>query len=386
VSPRRSALILNAGSSSLKFAIYKADSQRAIVSGQIGGIGDSAYFAVDGRRLDNPVPSDVLHCDAFELIFKWLQGQGHDPARLDAFGHRIVHGGDLYSAPVIVDDAVEQNLKTLFRLAPLHMPAGVEVLARARRMAPNVPQVACFDTAFHASLPYEAVRLPLPRVYDQRGYRRYGFHGLSYEHVVSELPRLTGKLPSLLIVAHLGQGASMCAIRNGKSIATTMGYSTADGLVMGSRTGSIDPGVLLALVRDDHLPADALEDLIYRRSGLLGLSDISADMRVLLESDAREAKKAIDFYCYWAARHAGSLAAALEGADAIVFTGGVGENAPRARAGILDRLRWLGAEYDEERNRRNEPALSPAAARCPVYIVPANEELAITRHVLALVS
>jgi acetate kinase len=385
VSRPSSVLVFNAGSSSLKFAIHDTHADRPLISGQIGGIGGAAYLVADGRRVDNAIPSDARYGDAFQFIFEWLSTQGHDPARLDAFGHRIVHGGDLYSAPVIVDDAVECDLKTLLRLAPLHMPAGVEVLARARRLVPRLPQIACFDTAFHATQPWEAVRLPLPRAYDERGCRRYGFHGLSYEHVVSEIPQMTGELPGRLIVAHLGQGASICAIRDGKSIATTMGYSTADGLVMGTRTGSIDPGVLLALVRDEHLSAEALEDLIYRRGGLLGLSGISGDMRALLESDAPEAKKAIDHYCYWAARHAGSLATALEGVDAMVFTGGVGENAPLVRARILDRLRWLGADYDPERNQRNEAMLSPAGSRCPAYIVLANEELAIARHAFSLI-
>jgi acetate kinase len=228
-----------------------------------------------------------------------------------------------------------------------------------------VPHIACFDTAFHATQPEWATRLPIPREYHARGYRRYGFHGLNYEHVVQSLPR---PLPRRLLAAHLGSGASMCAIENGRSIATTMGFSTADGLVMGTRTGTIDPGVLIALMRDEHLDIEGLEDLLYRRSGLLGLSGISSDMRVLLASDRPEAKEAVDYYCYSAARHAGSLVAALGGLDAIVFTGGIGENAAPVRQRILDHLKWLGLRDDA------------------IRIVPANEELAIARHVKALLA
>jgi len=236
-----------------------------------------------------------------------------------------------------------------------------------RRVAPEVPNIACFDTAFHATQPELATRLPLPRSYFDKGYRRYGFHGLNYQHVVEALPHVSGKpLPRRLLAAHLGSGASMCAIHDGKSVATTMGFSTADGLVMGTRTGSIDPGVLVALMRDEHMDLDQLEDLLYRRSGLLGLSGISADMRVLLASDRTEASEAVDYYCYSAARHAASLVPALGGVDAMVFTGGVGENAGAVRARIMSHLKWLGIGPEN------------------VYVVPANEEQTIARGVKEL--
>jgi len=236
-----------------------------------------------------------------------------------------------------------------------------------RELAPSVPHTACFDTAFHATQPELATRLPLPRDYHACGYRRYGFHGLNYEHVVATLPKIIGKpLPRRLLVAHLGNGASMCAVLDGRGIATTMGYSTADGLIMGTRTGSIDPGVLLALMRDDKLDAVGLEDLLYRRSGLLGLSGISSDMRVLLESGRPQAKEAIAHYCYSAARHAGSLAVAMGGLDALAFTGGIGENAVAVRTGILGHLSWLNIPAEQ------------------IFVVPANEELAIARHVTTL--
>jgi len=386
VSGVRSVLVLNAGSSSLKFAIHRENQDRPVVSGQIGGIGDRASFRAIGAEHSHALPPDARHDEACAFLFGWLAERDWHPGRLDAIGHRIVHGGSLYCRPALVDDRVERDLKALMRLAPLHMPAGIDVLARVRRLAPATPQVVCFDTAFHASQPDEAVRLPLPRAYHERGYRRYGFHGLSYEHVVAELPRLAGALPRRLIVAHLGQGASLCAIKDGWSIATTMGYSTADGLIMGTRTGTIDPGVLLALIRDEHLTADELDDLIYRRGGLLGISGISGDMRRLVESDAIQAKQAIDHYCYSVARHAGSLAAALQGLDALVFTGGVGENAAEIRSRILGGLAWLGTACDTQRNQSHAPVLSPDGASCPAYIVPANEELVIARHAFALLA
>jgi acetate kinase len=295
---------------------------------------------------------------------EWLSDHGHEPDRFNGIGHRIVHGGTKYISPVVVNDAVQHDLEALRALAPLHLPFGLGVLREMRRVAPEVPNIACFDTAFHATQPELATRLPLPRSYFEKGYRRYGFHGLNYEHVVEALPPIAGRaLPRRLLAAHLGSGASMCAILDGKSVGTTMGFSTADGLVMGTRTGSIDPGVLVALMRDEHLSLTELEDLLYRKSGLLGLSGISPDMRVLLASDRTEAVEAVDYYCYSAARHAASLIPALGGVDAFVFTGGVGENAGPVRARIMSHLKWLAV---------------PASR---IYVVPANEELTIARHV-----
>jgi acetate kinase len=303
--------------------------------------------------------------EAQHFVARWLAARGLRPESFAGIGHRIVHGGTKYVSPIRVDDVIQNELEKLRALAPLHLPFGLGALREMRKLAPHVPHIACFDTAFHATQPEWATRLPIPREYHARGYRRYGFHGLNYEHVVQSLPR---PLPRRLLAAHLGSGASMCAIENGRSIATTMGFSTADGLVMGTRTGTIDPGVLIALMRDEHLDIEGLEDLLYRRSGLLGLSGISSDMRVLLASDRPEAKEAVDYYCYSAARHAGSLVAALGGLDAIVFTGGIGENAAPVRQRILDHLKWLGLKDDA------------------IHIVPANEELSIARHVKVLLA
>lgn len=359
-------LVLNAGSSSLKFAVF-GGTLDVIVKGQVSGIGSHPRLEVEGHEAKD-CPHVTSPDEGLLVALAWLERAGHEPARFRGIGHRIVHGGTRYVTPVAVSDAIEDDLDKLRALAPLHLPFGLGVLREMRRVAPEVPNVACFDTAFHATQPELATRLPIPRSYFDKGYRRYGFHGLNYEHVVDALPRMTGRpLPRRLLAAHLGSGASMCAIHDGKSVATTMGFSTADGLVMGTRTGSIDPGVLVALMRDEQLSLDQLEDLLYRKSGLLGLSGISPDMRVLLASDRIEAIEAVDYYCYSAARHAASLVPALGGLDAIVFTGGVGENAGPVRARILSHLKWLGAGGEN------------------VFVVPANEELTIARNVMGLV-
>jgi len=358
-------LVLNAGSSSLKFAVYEG--LALTLKGQVSGIGSMPRLEVEGHK-SRAVPHVTTPNDGLLVAAEWLSDTGHEPARFSGIGHRIVHGGTKYVTPVIVDETIQHELEALRALAPLHLPFGLGVLREMRRIAPEVPSIACFDTAFHATQPELATRLPIPRSYFDRGYRRYGFHGLNYEHLVTALPQQTGRpLPRRLLAAHLGSGASMCAILDGKSVATTMGFSTADGLVMGTRTGSIDPGVLVALMRDDHLSLDELEDLLYRKSGLLGLSGISADMRVLLASDRPEAAEAVDYYCYSAARHAASLVPALGGLDAIVFTGGVGENAGPVRVRILSHLKWLGVPDGQ------------------VHVVAANEELTIARNVMTLV-
>lgn len=334
----------NAGSSSLKFAVF-----------------DGALIPLAVGQAEGNGP------DALCAVLSEIESRGINLRDCRGIGHRLVHGGTKFIAPVRVNDAVQSELQSLCPLAPVHLPFGLNVLEDMRRLTPNVPHVACFDTAFHATQPDVAMRLPLPRSYHDRGYRRYGFHGLSYEHVVKALPKQSGReLPSRLLVAHLGNGASMCAVLNGKSIATTMGFSTADGLVMGSRTGSIDPGVLIALMRDDHMDHDALEDLLYRKSGLLGLSGITSDMRELIASHDARAAEAIDHYCYHAARHAGSLVTALGGIDAIVFTGGIGENAVEVRQKIMAHLNWLSIKAAQ------------------VFVVKANEELAIAGHVASL--
>lgn len=361
-------LVFNAGSSSLKFAAFEAGSLELRLRGQVSGIGGKGQLEIEGAA-SRPLGGVATLSAARGIAAVTLSDHGFSPERADGIGHRIVHGGTRYVVPAVVDDAVQRDLETLRALAPLHLPFGLSVLKETRAMAPEVPNIACFDTAFHATQPEIATRLPLPRAYYDRGYRRYGFHGLNYEHIVRRLPEQSKRpLPGRLLAAHLGSGASMCAILDGRSVATTMGFSTADGLVMGTRTGTIDPGLIVALMRDDHLDLDQIENLLYRQSGLLGLSGISADMRVLLASDRPEAKEAVEYYCFAAAKQAASLIPALGGLDAIAFTGGIGENAAPVRERILHHLGWLGLEEDQ------------------VHIVPANEELTIARHVASLLA
>lgn len=339
-------LVLNAGSSTLKFAVFEQGETLTLsFKDQVQGAGPAALEALLDR----------------------LAREGISPVRLAGVGHRIVHGGTDFSTPVIVDDAIEARLNALRPLAPLHQPYGLDALRLMRETAPKVPQVACFDTAFHRTQPEVAQRFPLPAAYFERGYRRYGFHGLNYEHVVQALPKQTGApLPPRLLVAHLGNGASLCAIKDGQSVATSMGYSTLDGLVMGTRPGSLDPGVVLAIMKDDRLTPEEMEEILYRRSGLLGLSGLTSDMRSLLENPAPEARKAIAAYCYWAARQGASLIAAMGGIDAMVFTGGIGENAEPIRRGVVHHFGWINA--------------------FPVHIVLANEELVIGRHTTGLLT
>ncbi len=359
-------LVLNAGSSSLKFSVFD-EWLGDVARGQVSGIGTSPVFEAGSARRD--LPRDTAYLDGLSLVLDWLRNNGVKADSLIAVGHRIVHGGTRFVDPTLVSDDVQADLEKLRALAPLHLPFGLGVLREARHQLPDIAHIACFDTAFHATQPALATMLPLPRSYYAKGYRRYGFHGLNYEHVVEALPQQTGRpLPRRLLAAHLGSGASMCAILDGQSVGTTMGFSTADGLVMGTRTGSIDPGVLVALLRDEHLDIPQLEDLLYRKSGLLGLSGISSDMRVLLASDKPEAREAIDYYCYSAAKHAGSLITSLGGLDAVVFTGGVGEHAKPVREKIMAHLGWLGLPET-----------------C-VHVVPANEELTIARAAGGLVA
>lgn len=355
---------LNAGSSSLKFAVVDADSLEVVARGQMAGIGTQPRLIINNEILKNYAQNTTFR-EAQAMLWEWLDDSGYTANRLLGIGHRIVHGGTTFIAPTIVTDKVQDELDALRTLAPLHLPFGLGAMKVTRRLRPHLPSVACFDTAFHATQPDVATRLPLPHEYHDSGYRRYGFHGLNYEHVVRALPQISGReLPKRLLVAHLGSGASMCAIVNGRSVATSMGFSTADGLVMSTRTGSIDPGVLIALMRDKNMGPEDLEDLLYRRSGLLGLSGLTSDMQVLLGSELPNAKMAVDYYCYAAARFAGSLIVAMQGVDAVAFTGGIGENAEPVRQKIMAHLAWLNIPPSQ------------------VFVVPADEELSIARHVV----
>lgn len=385
-------LVLNAGSSSVKFATFalRETADPALeLKGQVSGIGQGAtkLSAADagGRKLDwGSAASVATHEDALRLLIERLEIAARRQDWIGA-GHRVVHGGTEFSAPLRIDAAAIEALAALIPLAPLHQPHNVAPIRALHRLLPELPQIACFDTAFHMTQPEVAVRFPLPDEYWRKGLRRYGFHGLSYEAILHALPKVAGAVPSRLVVAHLGNGASMAAIRDGRCVASTMGFSTLDGLMMGTRPGSIDPGLLLHLLREG-MSAERLERLLYHESGLQGVSGLTADMKTLLESGDERAKLAIELYCYRAARELGSLAAALGGIDALVFTGGVGENAAPIRARICERAAWLGLDFDAAANAKGGPLISKAGSRLAAWIVFTDEELTIARHTRRLLS
>jgi len=384
-------LVANAGSSSLKFTLFKknkADQPVADATGQVEGIGTQPRFTVknvDGQTLvDRAHDADEIlhHGGAIAVIRSWLREHDRD-ATLLAVGHRVVHGGQHFSEPVLVDAKVLTELEALVPLAPLHQPQCLAVIRAVRDAMPTLPQIACFDTAFHRTQPAIAQAFAVPRRLTDEGVRRYGFHGLSYEYIASELPALEPELGGArVIVAHLGNGASMCALRGGRSVATTMSFTPLDGLVMGTRCGNLDPGVLLYLMDRHGLDARALEKLLYRECGLLGVSGISSDMRTLLASDDPSAKEAIELFVYRIGRELGSLAAALGGLDALVFTGGIGERSAKIRAQICRQAAWLGLELDAAGNEHHGPRLSTPASKVTAWVLPTNENLIIARHTL----
>ncbi|MEZ5831361.1 MAG: acetate/propionate family kinase [Dongiaceae bacterium] len=385
-------LVLNAGSSSLKFATFSVarDGVPALeLRGQLAGIGQgepklTVTDEYGNRARWGKAERIASHEQAVQLLIDRLQ-MSERPGDWLGAGHRVVHGGARFSAPERVTPEIVTALKALIPLAPLHQPHNVAPVEALHKLLPGLPQVTCFDTAFHAGQPEIAMRFALPEKYWQAGLRRYGFHGLSYEAILHALPRIAGKVPARLIVAHLGNGASMAAIRDGACVATTMGFSTLDGLVMGTRPGAIDPGVLLHLL-SEGMSREALEQLLYHDSGVRGVSGLTADMKTLLESGDPQAKLAIGLYCYRIKRELGSLTAALGGLDALVFTGGVGENAAAIRAQVCTDAAWLGVELDEDTNRRSGPLISASGSRVAAWVVPTDEELTIARHTQRLLS
>jgi acetate kinase len=388
-------LCLNAGSSSLKFALFEVgpgDEPSAVARGQISGIGteprliagDESGAVLTDRRW--PGGQGMTHEAFLSDLFHWIDAHlGRD--RLVGVGHRVVHGGVDFSAPVIVDDAVLARLDALSPLAPLHQPHNLAALRAARAVRPGLPEVACFDTAFHRTQPDVATRFALPPEFEAKGVRRYGFHGLSYEYIARRLAELDPKAATgRVIAAHLGNGASLCAMHAGRSIDTTMGFTAVEGLVMGTRTGSLDPGVLLYLLQSEGYDAARIEDLIYRRSGLLGVSGLTGDMKILLESDDPKASQAVDLFVWAAARHTGALASSLGGLDAFVFTAGIGENASEVRARIGARLAWLGVEIDPDANAAAAPVISTPQSRVVVRVIPTDEERMIALHSRAVIA
>jgi acetate kinase len=384
---REPILVLNAGSSSIKFSVFETATNRSLLAGahgQVEGIGLSLHLEVAdarGRRLADQSVSGKDHQRAIAVIHEWFADHVGSEAGFDGVGHRVVHGGTVYSEPVLIDQQVMAQLEELVPLAPLHQPHHIAAIRAIHAAAPGVRQVACFDTSFHRSQPHLAQQFALPRALTAKGLRRYGFHGLSYEYVISTLPQVAPECArGKVVVAHLGNGASMCAIEQARSIATTMGFTPVDGLPMGTRTGALDPGVILYLLQHEGMDADAIEELIYRRSGLLGVSGLSSDMRALLASDSPAAQEAVDLFVYRIGRELGSLAAALGGLDALIFTGGIGEHAAAIRARVCEDARWLGIRLDAAANAKNGPRISRHDASVSAWVVPTDENLMIARH------
>lgn len=390
-------VVFNAGSSSLKFSIFPGSLGEAWLHGQIDGLGVHPHLQAhtpDGAVvLQRDWPGSLGHDEALSYLLEAVQPflQGHT---LCAVGHRIVHGGSRFQAPVVVDDAVLAELQRLVPLAPLHEPHNLSTVRALQRVAPGLPQVACFDTAFHASCPPVAQRFALPRELHDAGVRRYGFHGLSYEYIASQLPQVDARAAQgRTVVMHLGNGASMCALKAGRSMASSMGFTALDGLMMGTRCGSLDAGVLLWLMDERGMDARAIERLLYKESGLLGVSGgLSSDMRTLLASDRVEAREAVELYVHRITRELGSLAAVLGGLDAIVFTAGIGEHAAPVRAQVCQQAAWLGVRLDGAANARasglddgQSLRISAPDSAVAVWVIPTDEERMIAQHTRRLV-
>ncbi|WP_104017668.1 acetate/propionate family kinase [Roseovarius nitratireducens] len=372
-------LVLNAGSSSIKFAVFDGGLAERL-SGIADGIGGAGLLKIDGHASAHALPD---HATALKSILQELDNHGFPLARFRAAAHRVVHGGTELTAPVRVTPDTIAAIDRCAALAPLHNPHNLAAIETLARLAPRLPQTASFDTAFHATNPEVALRYALPPEIEARGIRRYGFHGTSYASLVRTLPTITGApLPARLLAFHLGNGASICAIRDGRSVATTMGYSPLGGLTMGTRAGEIDGNAVLRLAEEDGIAVT--HELLNKNSGLLGLSGGHSDMRALLGDDSDESRFAIDHFCYWAVRHAGSLVAAMEGLDAVAFTGGIGENAAPIRARIMAGLGWLGLRADTAANDTGRPRLHAPDSAITAWVVPAQEERMIAADALAL--
>lgn len=383
-------IVLNAGSSSLKFQVYDmldGAEPQLVWKGLYEGLGGTAHFVVKdtgGKLLDEMTwnsGEQFRHEEALMHLVSWLR-QHQEGRKLAAIGHRVVHGGEAFSAPVLIDDSVIQRLETLVPLAPLHQPHNLEPIRIVRRRLPGMPQVACFDTAFHHTQSDIASMFALPREMRERGVRRYGFHGLSYDYISSVLKDYDPRLAEgRVVVAHLGNGASLCALDKGASIATTMGFSALDGLPMGTRCGAVDAGVVFYMLREMKLSPEEAERVLYTKSGLLGVSGLSNDMRVLRANAATntDARRAIELFVYRITREIGSLVAALGGLDGLVFTGGIGENDVATRSEVIARLAWAGLTLDEAANRAGGARIS-AGPGPTAWVIPTNEELVIARQ------
>jgi len=382
------ALVLNAGSSSLKFCVYERpdnEDWRLASRGQIEGIGASPRIIAwdaTGRVLADRKPEGEVRDGhaALESLARWLQS-AYGRARVLAVGHRVVHGGPRHTRPVVVTPEVLAELRSLIPLAPLHQPYNLAAIEAVSERMSDVPQVACFDTGFHRGQPTVAEVVPLPEKVCRTGVQRYGFHGLSYEYIASVLPSVAPEIArGRVIVAHLGSGASLCALRNGRSIDTTLGFTALDGLCMATRPGAVDPGVILYLFQTLGLSAREVETILYKESGLLGISGISNDMRELLQSAEPRARLAVDYFVYQTAKQIGALTAVLGGIDGLVFTAGIGENSAEIRRRVAEASGWLGIELEEDANANGGPRISIPGSKVSAWVIPTNEELMIARH------
>jgi acetate kinase len=384
-------LTLNAGSSSIKFGLFDIEAREPVYqfAGEISDTADKPHLAIKNRHgtsvferdWETPrKPEDLL-----DDILSWV----HDNAASDgltAVGHRIVHGGPRFTAPVRLDADVIEELARLTPMAPLHQEACLSPARRLLSLLPDVTQVGCFDTAFHAGLKPPASRFALPRHYEDNGIRRYGFHGLSYEFIASRLREIAPELVDRkIVVAHLGSGASLCAMQGGRSVDTTMGFTPLDGLMMGTRCGTVDPGILLYLQRERGMSAQDLEQMLYHQAGLAGVSGIGSDMRTLLSSFEPHAAEAVDLFTFEAAKAVCAMALTLEGLDGLVFTGGIGEHAPQVRAGICERLRWLGLDLDPDANEKGAELISRPSSSAAIRTIPTSEETTMARQIRAVV-
>lgn len=375
-------LVVNAGSSSIKFSLFAHNSGTdldLLYRGAVSGIGSNPIFKVENADTEEQqnLPKQADHLAAFELLLDWLQ---RSDLELVAVGHRMVHGGNKFTQPQLVTPELLSELEQLIPLAPLHQPHNLAPIQILMRLRAELPQVVCFDTAFHTTQPTVATNFAIPRHYTAQGIKRYGFHGLSYEYIAQMLPKLLGSMPERSIVCHLGNGASLAALKQGVSIATTMGFTALDGVPMGSRPGALDAGVLLHWFKQG-LDADSIEKILYHECGLLGLSGISNDMQVLLKSEAETAKFAIEVFNYQISIAIGGLTAALGGLDCLVFTAGIGEHAQSIRNDICNRSSWLGIELEPTQTHQNTArCISSPQSKVAVWVIPTNEEKMIAQH------
>jgi acetate kinase len=389
---RKAIMVINAGSSSIKFSVFVTKNDQPLdemFHGQVEGIGTQPHFIVynaTGSVLAEKTWDHAgSHTELLSYATDWIDN-AIDDATIVAVGHRVVHGGSSFAVPTLITPEVTQKLETLIPLAPLHQPHNLSPIYAMQEAHPELPQVACFDTAFHRTNPELAQIFALPKEITAEGVRRYGFHGLSYEYIATKLAELDPALArGRVVVAHLGNGASMCAIQNGQSVASTMGFTALDGLPMGTRTGALDAGVVLYMLQQKGWDAKQIEQVLYKKSGLLGVSGISNDMRVLEDAGTADAKLAMDLFAYRINRELGSLMAAMGGLDGLVFTAGIGEHSAHLRKSVADLAKWTGLRISDTKNDRQEQVISKADSPIKVMVMPTNEELVIARHCAALI-